>query len=153
VPVEAPDRLAKETRVRLHGIDRDDADQPEAGTFIGRLKLSRQISHEQYESFVRYEMTRERYYMAINAPDSLKTRRGGVMSIPSDDDDKGAIVAWDKLTRAIMEAQKYERGNLMAALNFLVTRDEEHHHMIGDLRVVGNALCRFYGIDGMRKSA
>ncbi len=150
---EAPDKLAKETRMRLHGVTREDAAQPEAGTFIGRLKMASQISAAQYEAFVRYQMTRERYLIAINAPGGLATKSGGVMNVPDPESDRMAIATWDKLMRSISEAQRYERGSLMAALNYIVSRDEEHHHMVGDLRIVGNALCRFYGIDAAGKSA
>jgi hypothetical protein len=152
-PGEAPNVLARQARVRLHGVNQNDADQPEAGSFIGRLKMTGQISPAQYEAFIRYQMTRERYLIAINAPDSLATRSGGVMNIPDPESDRKAITAWDGVMQAIRTAQMYQRGNLMAALNFLVTRDEPHHHMVGDLRIVGNALCRHYGIDAMPKSA
>jgi hypothetical protein len=160
-PGEAPDVLARRTRIRLHGVNEnrpngireEDASQPEAGTFIGRLKLTGVLSAPQYEALIRYQMTRERFLIAINAPDSLATRSGGVMSIPDPESDKKAVAAWEAVLDTIRRAQTYERGNLMAALNFLVSRDEEHHHMVGDLRVVGNALCRHYGIDAMPKSA
>lgn len=150
---EAPDRLAKDTRVRLFGVKEEDAAQPEAGTVIGRLKLSGEISSEQYESFIRYMMTAERYRSAMQSPDSLKTRNGGVMNIPDDEQDIAAKAAWKRVTDAINAEQRYHRGNLMAPLNFIVTRDEFHPHMLGDLRIVGNVLCRVYGVALARKSA
>lgn len=152
-PGEAPDRLAKDTRIRLFSVSPDDAAQPEAGSVIGRMKLSGEISSEQYEAFIRYTMTAERYRTAMQVPDSLKTRRGGVMNVPDDDIDVAARAAWKNLTDAIAAEQRFHRGNLMAPLNFIVSRDENHPHMIGDLRIVGNVLSRFYGIAFQRKSA
>jgi hypothetical protein len=152
-PGEAPDRLAKDTRIRLFNVAPEDAAQPEAGSVIGRMKLSGEISAEQYEAFIRYTMTAERYRSAMQVPDSLKTRRGGVMSIPDDEVDVAARAAWRNLMGAISAEQRFHRGNLMAPLNFIVSRDEDHPHMIGDLRIVGNVLSRFYGIALQRKSA
>lgn len=144
---EAPDKVAKEARMRLHGISKEDAGQPEAGTAIGRMKLSGELSKGQYDSLVRYHMSRERYMLAIGAPDSLRTRSGGVMNVAPDESDMGAVEAWGKVHNAVSEAQRQSNGNLVAALNYMVIRDEYYPHMIGDLRVVSNALARHYGID------
>lgn len=139
--------------MRHYGLKKDDAKQPEAGTVIGRMKLLGLISGELYDAFTRYQMTVERYRLALQVPDSLKTRRGGVMNVAPDEADENAVVAWDRLSAAIKEAQAKYSGNLMAPLNYIVSRDENHPHMMADLRVVGNVLCRFYGIDVLRKSA
>jgi hypothetical protein len=152
-PGEAPDKLGKDTRVRLFNVAPEDSAQPEAGSVIGRMKLTGEISADQYEAFIRYNMTIERYRSAMMSPDSLKTRRGGVMNIPDDESDIAAVAAWTSLKNAITAEQRFHRGNLMAPLNFIVSRNEEHPHMVGDLRVVGNVLSRFYGIAFQRKSA
>lgn len=150
---EAPDKLAKEVRMRMHGLTRDDAAQPEAGSVIGRMKLAGDLSTNQYDALISYMMTRERYMIAIRAPDSLKTRRGGVMAVASEDADGSAVAAWDRVQRVIRDAQAYETGNLAAALQFMVIRDEHHPHMVGDLRTVANALFRHYGVAKKSKSA
>lgn len=144
---EAPDKVAKDARMRLHGVSKEDCAQPEAGTVIGRMKLSGALSKAQYDSLVRYSMTRERHMLAIGAPDSLRTRSGGVMNVASDESDIGATEAWANVRRVVSEAQLQSNGNLVAALNYMVTRDEYYAHMTGDLRVVSNALVRHYGID------
>lgn len=144
---EAPDKVARDARMRLHGVSKEDASQPEAGTVIGRMKLTGELSKAQYEGLIRYSMTRERYMIAMGVPDSLRTRSGGVMNVASDESDIGAVEAWGRVHKAVLEAQKQSNGNLVAALNYMVTRDEYYAHMIGDLRVVSNALVRHYGID------
>lgn len=144
---EAPDKVAREARMRLHGISKEDASQPEAGTVIGRMKLSGELSRAQYEGLTRYSMTRERYMLAMGVPDSLRTRSGGVMNVAPDESDIGAVEAWGKVSGAVSAAQSQSNGNLVAALNFMVTKDEYYPHMTGDLRIVSNALVRHYGID------
>ncbi|MBX5131620.1 hypothetical protein HJB80_02795 [Rhizobium lentis] len=144
---EPPDKVAKEARMRLHGVSKEDASQPEAGTVIGRMKLSGELSKAQYDGLIRYSMTRERYMIAMGVPDSLRTRAGGVMNVAPDESDIGAVEAWGRVHNAVSEAQRQSNGNLVAALNFMVTRDEYYPHMVGDLRVVSNALVRHYGID------
>lgn len=145
---EAPDKVAKEARMRIHGVSKEDASQPEAGTVIGRMKLSGELSRAQYEGLLRYTMTRERYMIAMGVPDSLRTRSGGVMNVASDESDVAAADAWKKVSSAVSAAQSQSNGNLVAALNYMVTRDEYYAHMTGDLRIVSNALVRHYGIDG-----
>lgn len=158
---EPPDKLAKETRMRHYGVSEAEAKTPEAGTVIGRLKLKGRgdeqqpdsISENQYDALISYQMTRERYLIAIRAPDSLKNVAGGVLSIPDDDADRAAIAAWDRVQKVIRDAQCMDNGNLQAALQYLVVRDEYHPHLVGSLKVVANALFRFYGIANKSKSA
>jgi hypothetical protein len=150
-PADAPDRLAKEVRMRKFNISKTDAALPESGSVCGRLFLSGQLSRPQYEALMRYSMSRERYMQALQAPDSLRTRRGGVMSVPTEDNDTSTIAAWDRIIKALSLEQRHHPGNLRAALNHIVTHDEDHPYMLGDLRVAANVLCRFYGLDGVRK--
>lgn len=150
--MDAPDKLAKEVRMRMHGLTKAEATLPEGGTVIGRMKIAGDLSKEQYDALVSYQMTRERYMIAIRAPDSLKTISGGAMGTAEDESDASAVAAWDRVQNVIREAQKYERGNLAAALQYIVVRDEHHDHMVGDLRIVANALFRHYGLARKGKS-
>jgi hypothetical protein len=146
-PAEAPDKLGKETRMRLHGVSAENANQPEAATVIGRLYLSREITKAQYEALVRYFTARARYMLAIMAPDSLRSKGGAGAGISVDEGDEAAMSSWKKIITAVREAQNYSSGNLYAALEYLVVKDESFPHMVGDLRVSANALCRHFGID------
>lgn len=144
---EAPDKLAKETRMRMFGVAEKDAAQPAAGTVIGRLWLSGEISRQQYEALTRYDAARLRNMGAIQAPDSLKTKRGGTMYIPDDEADEKAVAKWKALNRAIMDLQcEVPNRNFNAALSSFICRDEFIPHMLGDLRLVANRLVRFFGI-------
>lgn len=159
-PGEAPDKLAKRARVRMYGVKMKDAATAEAATVIGRLSLAGQhnegISRDQYEALIEYRDARERYFKAIMAPDSLAVS-SGAGGLPDSDDADMRIRAKNRYMGArdaIMACQlDYPISNLFAAVDYLVIRDELHSHMIGDLRLVGNALHRhFFGLDGRRKA-
>lgn len=145
-PGEAPDLLARRKRVELFGINLEDAGMQVHGTVIGRLFKSKEITEPQHNALQRYGEVANRYFSSILAPDSLRSKGGGsVMRIPDDSVDIETRKKWDGAMKAINEAQKYEHGNLYAALQFIVIRDEFHEHMLGDARIAANALVRYYG--------
>lgn len=147
---DSPFKVAKETRMRLFGLSSDDAGQPEANSVIGRLKLSGEISHEQYEALDRFICSHQSYMKVINAPDSLAVP--GAMARSARDEE--SEIEWrlsverryKDARRAIRDAQNYCNGNLYAAIDYLGFRNEYHPHMVGDLRLVGNVLTRHYGL-------
>jgi hypothetical protein len=52
----------------------------------------------------------------------------------------------------VQDAQNETRAdNLWAALDLCVIRDETLHHMIGSVRVLGNACARHFGLVDRRK--
>ena len=144
---EAPDVLAKKKRVEMYGGDMKGAGDQMRGTLIGRLRLSNEISKPQHDALQRYFELSERYFASIHAPDSLRSKSGGsAMRIPDDEADTRIRQDWHDVIASIREAQKYHNGNLLAALQFIVVRDEFHEHMLGDVRIAANALVRHYGI-------
>ncbi len=145
-PNEAPDKLAKEVRMRMHGLRKEDAALPEAGTVIGRLRLSGEISETQYDALDRYAKLADRYMTVMQVPDSLRKRGAGGAYDPDEETDASIRSAWADVTRSIHDAQRYCNGNLFAALQFLVLREEWHAHMVGDVRLAANALVRHYGL-------
>lgn len=146
-PGEAPDLLARRKRVELFGVKLEDAGVQEFGTVIGRLWKSKEITEQQHNALQRYGELANRYFSSIHAPDSLRSKGGGsVMRIPDDKADLQARRKWKEIMTAVNDAQKYHHGNLYAALQFIVIRDEFHEHMIGDARIAANALVRYYGL-------
>lgn len=146
-PDEAPDRLAKLKRVAMFGVKFEEAGVQEFGTVIGRLLKSEEINAQQYRALQRYGELAERYKAIMLVPDSLKRKEGGgVMRIPDDESEIQVREKWRDVVRVINDAQSAHRGNLMASLNYIVSRDEFHEHMLGDARVAANALVRYYGI-------
>lgn len=162
-PAEAPDKVAKEARMRIFGVDESVASTAEASSFMGRLSLlgpkGGGISRDQYDALVRFSMERESYMKAIMAPDSLvNVGEGG----PSSFDEQADAESRNRAKRrylsardAIQAAQNENRTvNLWAAVEHIVIKNMNFSHMIGDLRLVGNALHRHYqGLDRKREAA
>lgn len=135
--------------MRLFGLTMEDAGQPEANTVIGRLKLSGEISGDQYEALNRFVKSHETYMKAINAPDSLKVPGAGSSAGDEEADTEWRLSVerrYKEARKAIREAQNYSNRNFYAAIDYLGFRNEFHAHMIGDIRLVGNVLVRHYGL-------
>lgn len=139
--------LAKTKRATMYGVSIEAAADQINGTVIGRLRTNGEISEPQHNALQRhFEMT-ERYFSSIGAPDSLRSKGGGsAMSIPDDEAEEKLAAKWKAARDKIIEEQKTHRGNLLAALQFMVMKDEFFEHMLGDLRVAANVLVRYYKI-------
>lgn len=141
--------VAQETRMRLYSISKEDAGQPEANSVIGRLKLSGEVSSDQYEALDRFILSHQTYMKAIQAPDSLKVPGVGSSAATEEADQEWRLKVekkYKEARKAIRDAQNHCNGNLYAAVDYLGFRDEFHAHMIGDIRLVGNVLIRHYGL-------
>jgi hypothetical protein len=162
-PAEPSDKVAREARMRIFGVSEAVASTPQAATFMGRLSLLGQagggISVDQYDALVRFSMDRESYMRAIQAPDSLVNVGEGGRSTSDEEADAEARIRSKRrylaAREAIQAAQNENRtSNLWAAVEHIVIKNMDFSHMIGDLRLVGNALDRHYrGLDRQRKSA
>jgi predicted hydrocarbon binding protein len=144
---EAPDVLARRKRVEMFGVKLKDAGMQNAGSFIGRMFIAREINDAQHRALYRYGEDHARYMSVMQVPDSLRTKSGGsVMRISNDEADVQTRSRWREVQRSITDAQSHHNGNLLAALQFMVIRDQFHEHMVGDLRIAANVLVRHYGI-------
>ena len=159
-PGEAPDKVARDARMKILGVDAEHASKPEAATFIGRLSLlgtaGGGISPDQYEALTRFALCREQYMLSINAPDSLLRKGQGGASGHDDPESKARIKArYFAAREAIQRAQNENPGsNLWAVVQHIIVSDLDFSYMIGDLRIVGNALVRHYqGLDRASKAA
>lgn len=160
IPGEAPDKVAREARIKMFGVDAKDASTAQAATFMGRLSLlgtaGGGISPDQYEALARFAACREQYMLSINAPDSLLSKGPGGASGEDDAEHKARIkTRYFSARAAIQQAQNEHPGsNLWAVVQFIVIDDQNLSYMIGDLRIVGNALMRHYqGLDRRREAA
>lgn len=162
-PGDPADKVAREARMRIFGVEAEVASTPEAASFMGRLSLLGQkgggISRDQYEALIRFSMDRESYMKSIMAPDSLvNVGDGGPSSFDEQADAESRARAkrrYMKARDAIQAAQNENRTvNLWAAIEHIVIKNMNFSHMIGDLRLVGNALHRHYqGLDRRREAA
>lgn len=144
-------------RMRMYGLTEPQARDQKASTFVGRLCLmgvkTGGISEGQYEAAMEYKRQRDAYHRAIAAPDSLANASHGGLGEGTAEEHarwcRAVTAKFQASTKAIQTEQSVldNRGrNLFAALDYLIIRDQQFSHMIGDLRVALNALVRHYGV-------
>lgn len=143
------------TRMRIFGLSEQDARDQKASTFIGRMNLMDKkalISNAQYDAAIAYLEVYDKYKRAIGAPDASK-QSGGVGGGESTEDHARWCSQQKAKYDAAIEAVRVEQGlhenrgsNLYAALDYLVCRDEQHWHMVGDCRLALNALAHHFGL-------
>lgn len=148
------DAVALDARRRHLGLPPEKTKDQKAGTFVGCLNLLGPrdgLSDEQHEAAVNYLRFREAYLRAIMAPNRTIDGEAGI-PIPDvteayEDWVRDTKEAYTACRNAIQEAQNENRGaNLWAALDLCIIQDQHMHHMIGDLRLLTNALARFFRI-------
>lgn len=147
-------------RMKVFGLTEPEARNQMAATYIGRLRLINRrrdqstdgINEGQYDAAVAYQEAYEGFQRAVKSPDALRSGVGGGDQGESDDYArrcKAAIARWNGIQAAVQIEQGYHenRGaNMWAALDYLVLRDQQHPHMIGDLRLALNAIGHHMGI-------
>jgi hypothetical protein len=135
--------------MRLFGVNKQDAGDPAVNSVVGRLLLAGDLSDDQYTALDRFICAHKTYMKAIQAPDSLSAPGAGGKVGDEEADTAWRVSAersYKAARQAVRDAQERNNGNLYAAIDFLGFRDELHQHMVGDLRLVGNALIRHYGL-------
>lgn len=144
------------TRMRLFGLTEKDARDQKAATFVGRLQLMKVISQAQYDAAVAWLALRDSYKRAIGAPDALKSSGGATGGTEETVEHTAwchrAIRQYDAAMAAVTAEQCLHQnrgGNLYGGLDYVVGRDEQHWHMVGDARLALNALAHHFGL--MRK--
>lgn len=153
IPHEPADTVAVEARMRHTGLSAQDARDQKAATFIGYLNiLGRRdgLSNEQYDAAIDFLDLRAAYLRAIKAPNASMSSemRGSSGDLITEEYElwcRSVIQRYADCRKAIMEAQMENRTeNLWAAVDYCMLREEWHSHMIPALRVVCNALGRFF---------
>jgi hypothetical protein len=147
-------------RMKMFGLSEQDARDQKAATFIGRLNLMDKktlISNAQYDAAVEFQEVYDRYKRAIAAPDASKQSGGVSAGMDSDEYARWCHSAKARYNAAI-DAVRAEQGlfenrgaNLYAAVDYLVCRNEQHWHMVGDVRIALNALAHHFGLLGKTK--
>jgi hypothetical protein len=143
-------------RMKMFGLSEADARDQKAGTFIGRMNLmdKKLISNAQYDAAVAYLEVYDNYKRAISAPDALRNSVSSGGGGSTEDHARWCANAKAK-HHAAVEAVRAEQAifqnrgcNLFAAIDYLVCRDEQHWHMVGDCRIALNALAHHFGLLG-----
>lgn len=146
-------------RMKTFGLSEKDARDQKASTYVGRLCLAGRknsadgITDAQYEAAQAWRDAYEAFQRAVKSPDALRSGNGGGDDHAGDDDYarrcRSAVARWKGIEDAVRLEQGFHenRGaNMWAALDYLVGRDQQHPHMIGDLRLALNAIGHHMGI-------
>jgi hypothetical protein len=145
-------------RMKVFGLTEADARDQKAATYVGRLCLAGRrnsadgITEAQYEAAQAWREAYEGFQRAVKSPDALRTGSGGGDQGESEDYTRrcrSAISRFQGIESAVRLEQGFHenRGaNMWAALDYLVGRDQQHPHMIGDLRLALNAIGHHMGI-------
>ena len=148
-----PDETARQARVRIFGISYEDAKTAEASTFVGRLCLLGQegggITNDQYQAITKFLVNRDQYRRGIQVPDSLNNATSGAVPIFDEDE---AAKRWQnvkerhlKAVETIEDLGTTVRSPLIRlAFDNCIIRDIEMPYLIGEVRMIGNSLERFY---------
>lgn len=147
-----PALQALKARARHMGLSLDQAKDPRAASYAGRLSiLGREdgLSGDQYDAAQQFLQLRNDYKKALLSPDAYYEATG----IHLNADNMGEYEAWvgrvkkryAGALKAIQEAQMDNgRENLYAALQYVVIDDQDLPYLLGAVRLVLNALCRHF---------
>lgn len=136
------------------GLVGDQVKDQKAGSFIGYLNLLGSIdglSDDQYEAATQFLGLRTAYLRAIKAPGGVRdgepVAQSGEVTEAYEDWVADTKESYASCRRAVQEAQnENRRSNLWAALDLCIIQDQRIYPLIGDLRVLCNALCRFFRV-------
>lgn len=152
-------RTGVEARMRVHGVNVASLRDTDAGTFVGRLRISGEISDQQCEAAHQYCAIYERMQAAVGGPKpSGAVNLNATKGMPGPENTAQAIKArddWGNALKAVQDRQNELRmgAALIATLDYCVLRDEPQMHMVGWLREGLNALARHFKLGDRRKAA
>lgn len=145
-------------RMRVFGLTEKEARDQKAATYVGRLCLAGMrsttdgITEAQYDAATAFRDAYQNFQKAVKSPDALATGNGGASGAEGAGYEtwcQRAIAKWEGIQKAIQTEQGFHenRGaNMWAALDYLVGRDQQHPHMVGDLRLALNAVGHHLGM-------
>ncbi|MCZ2158850.1 hypothetical protein NPX99_06145 [Bartonella sp. 220] len=144
-PREPVDQLAIEIRAKRFCLTIQDAKNPLAGTYIGRLYLQGQLTQDQYEAAQKYLEVKNDYLCAKALPNAVYNE------MPSSSDDRAREKWVEFATKQFLSMQEVIRKtqalnrqfNLYAALQYLVIEDQMLPHLVNSLCIVLDALHKY----------
>jgi hypothetical protein len=165
---EPPAKLALEVRARMHKLSIDKAHDQQAGQWLGRLHMAYQAWHRtgrgkdepqppmsistgQYHALLSYQGLHNDHLKAVGAPGAYYDAHG--LRAGTDEE---AAARWAEgvkrrhmaARKAIQSEQNHSHGDLWAALDLCIIQEQQHPHMIGEVRTLGNVLRKlFSGVD------
>jgi len=152
-------------RAKVFGLTPKDAKDQKAGSFIGRLCIRHRndkndpigLTDEQYEAGLRYLELRNLYHRQIGSEDAIYERStfGTMTDSPEEQAKRWQSIKtrWNEAIASVQRRQNESAGNLFAALDYCVVRDQSFTSMVGDLRIALNGLAEFFSRGKARKAA
>ncbi|WP_455466924.1 hypothetical protein [Bartonella sp. B39] len=146
MPHDPIDKLAIEMRAKRFGLTIEDAKNPLAGTYIGRLCLQGALTRDQYDAAQKYLEVRNNYLCSKGLP-------GAIYDEMPTTSDEAARKKWVEfatkqffnMQEVIKETQHlYRQHNFYAALQYLVIEDQELPYLVNSLRIALNALLKHF---------
>jgi hypothetical protein len=162
---ESATKTAREARMRIYGVTKQNAIQPTAATVIGRMFLAGKLTAEQRDVADKYLALRNGYHRAMGAvPDYVEPppSEDPEIEAPKEDAtgdsrmtfDEFCLVArdrYDKMQGSLQAlAQEVRSPAPLSALDIFVVRDIHMAELEGDLRLALNCLHRHF-VQGERK--
>lgn len=150
-----------EARERIWGIKPQVSRDQLAGSYIGRLRLQRDLSAAQYDAAMLYAEQAHAYRIAMRAPQepnavNLNATKGGNGDYENVRRTQRAYSEYEMALDALVKAnaEPSNRGcNLIGALAATVLGDLELDHLKNDTRVGLNVLVRHYKLAARREAA
>jgi hypothetical protein len=148
-----------QARMRLFGLSeeaaaRNVAGRPNAGTLHGIMCLRGDISRAQWDAAEWYLGKRAAWLRAIETPNQeTGPAPGGEFNEDRHEAFcKRAREDWAAIAGCVQDASTETRSPLMSALDVVLARQQYVSHMVGDLRLVLNAIHRRF-LSAERKAA
>lgn len=145
-PHEPIDKLAIEMRAKRFGLTIEEAKNPLAGTYIGRLYLQGVINQDQYDAAQKYLEVRNNYLCAKALPNAVYDD-----FTPSTNEEaqkrwiERVTNCYEETKEIIKETQHlYRQHNFYAALQYLVIEDRSLPHLISSLYIILNMLYKHF---------
>ncbi|WP_208442289.1 hypothetical protein [Bartonella raoultii] len=147
MPRDPIDKLAIEMRAKRFCLTIEEAKNPLADTYIGRLYLKGNLNQDQYDAAQKYLEVRNDYSCAKTLPSAVYDE------MPSSSDEVArekwvefATKQFLNMQEVIKETQHlYRQHNFYAALQYLVVEDQELAYLVPSLRIVLNTLQKYFG--------
>ncbi|GFF01571.1 hypothetical protein BH80429_07980 [Bartonella henselae] len=139
-------QLAVEMRAKRFGLTIEEAKNPLAGSYVGRLCLQGVLTQDQYDATQKYLEVRNDYSCAKGLPSAVYDE------MPSSSDDKAREKWVERATEQFCSMQEviketqclYKQYNLYAALQYLVSEDQILPHLVNSLQIALNALHKYF---------
>lgn len=152
-------RIGVEARQRLYGFSADVLRDSKCETFVGRLRLSGELTERQWQAAENFHRDYRRMCVARDVPKQMGAvdlnRVHGIGTEEDPDKSVAASAAWANVMAAVQVRQNELRGQgaLISSLWECIINDRQFPHMVEWLRQALTALADHYRLPAEREKA